>query len=53
MDEHRLGQLIEKGVKVTYPDRAPFMKASKIVYDKWADKVGGYEKIKAIIDFKY
>lgn len=53
MDEQRLEQLIEKGVKVTYPDRAPFIEASKIVYDKWADKVDGYEKIEAIVDFEY
>jgi len=53
MDEQRLGMLIEKGVNVTYPDRDLFMKASKIVYDKWSDDVGGYEKINAILDFKY
>lgn len=53
MDEQRLEQLIEKGVNVTYPDKTLFMEASKIVYDKWEDEIGGSEKIKAILDFKY
>lgn len=53
IDEQRLRQLIEKGAKVTYQDRAAFIEASKIVYDKWEDKIGGKEKVKAILDFEY
>ncbi|MCK5608136.1 TRAP transporter substrate-binding protein [Candidatus Pacearchaeota archaeon] len=53
VDEQRLEQLKAAGVKITYPDRVPFIEASKKVYDKWADKVGGSEKIQAIVDFEY
>jgi len=48
-----LGILIEKGVNVTYPDVAPFREASKKVYDAWADKVGGREKIDEVLNFNY
>jgi tripartite ATP-independent transporter DctP family solute receptor len=51
-DDELLGQLKAKGVKVTYPDRAAFMEASKVVYDKWSKKVGGREKINEIANFK-
>ena len=45
--------LKKEGVNVTYPDLKPFREASKVVYDKWADKVGGIEKINEAINFKY
>jgi len=41
------------GVKITYPDKAPFIEASKAVYEKWADRVGGRKKIEAIKNFDY
>ncbi|MBW1700119.1 MAG: TRAP transporter substrate-binding protein [Deltaproteobacteria bacterium] len=52
-DDELLGQLKAKGVKVTYPDRTDFINASKAVYDKWAKKVGGRDKINEIANFKY
>jgi len=52
-DKELLSQLQADGVNVTYPEREPFIKAAKAVYDKWADKVGGSEKIQAIIDYEY
>ena len=52
-DEALLSQLEEAGVNITYPDRASFVEAAQPVYDKWADKVGGMEKIQAIRDFQY
>jgi len=52
IDEKRLEQLKASGVEITYPDRAPFLEAAKRVYEKWADKVGGWEKINEILDFK-
>jgi len=52
-DEELISQLEAEGVNVTYPDTEPFIEASKAVYDKWAERVGGYEKIQAIIDFEY
>ncbi len=53
IDEQRLKQLIDAGVKVTTPDRASFFKARDQVYEEWADKVGGREKIDEIINFPY
>ena len=53
IDEQRLEQLKEAGVGITYPDREPFLEASKPVYEKWAAQVGGWEKINAIINFEY
>ncbi len=53
IDQKRLEQLKKAGVKVTYPDRAPFLEASKEVYEKWSDKVGGWERINEIVDFEY
>ncbi|GAI84479.1 unnamed protein product, partial [marine sediment metagenome] len=38
---------------ITYPDLAPFREASQVVYDKWAPKVGGRERIDEILNFKY
>jgi len=50
-DAELLSQLEEKGAKITYPDREPFEKAAQTVYEKWADKVGGADKIQAIANF--
>lgn len=52
-DKELLTQLQADGVNVTYPDREPFIKAAKAVYDQWADKVGGSDKIQAIINYEY
>lgn len=52
-DEEALVLLKEWGVKITTPDRAPFVEAAQVVYDKWADKVGGRERIDAILNFEY
>ena len=51
--QETLELLIKEGVNVTYPDSGPFREASKVVYDKWADKVGGIEKIDKVVNFKY
>jgi TRAP-type C4-dicarboxylate transport system substrate-binding protein len=53
IDEQRLEQLKESGVNITYPEREPFLEASMPVYEKWAEQVGGWEKINSIIDFEY
>lgn len=53
VDKKRLEQLKALGVVITYPDRAHFLEAAKRVYEKWADKVGGWEKINAIVNFEY
>ena len=52
-DKELLSQLEEAGVNITYPDRESFIAAAEPVYDKWADKVGGRDKIQAIMDFPY
>jgi len=52
-DEGLLPELEGLTNQITYPDRTPFIEASSAVYDKWADKVGGREKIDAILNFEY
>jgi len=52
-DEELISKLKAEGMNVTYPDPEPFIAASKDVYDKWAERVGGAEKIQAIVDFEY
>ena len=52
-DEALLSQLEEAGVNVTYPSREAFVEAAQPVYEKWAEDVGGMEKIQAIRDFEY
>lgn len=52
-DDELLRQLKKGGVNITYPDRQPFIEAAQPVYEKWAEKVGGMEKIQAIMDFEY
>jgi len=49
----KLEQLKTEGVTITYPDTVLFKEASKTVYEKWADKVGGADKINRIVNFKY
>ncbi len=53
VDEEKLVELKKLGINITYPDVAPFREASNQVYDKWASKVGGREKIDEILNFKY
>ena len=51
-DESLLPELEKQGVKVTYPDRQPFMDASKKVYEQYADKIpGGMDTINKIINY--
>lgn len=52
-EEKALLQLIEKGVKITSPDRKLFVEASQKVYEEWAGKVGGMDLIERIIHFNY
>ncbi len=53
VDAQRLQDLEAAGVTITYPGRQSFVDAAQIVYDEWADRVGGRDKIDAIIDFPY
>lgn len=51
-DESLLPKLEAEGVKVTFPDRQPFMDASMKVYEQYADKIpGGMDSINQIINF--
>lgn len=43
-----LGRLRTAGVRVTIPDREPFRAAARTIYEAWADRVGGMERIEAI-----
>lgn len=52
IDNQLLGKLPTFGTRITHPDIAPFIEASKPVYNKWAERVGGWERINEIIDFK-
>lgn len=45
--------LLDEGVQVTHPERAPFREASQAVYEAWADKVGGMDLINKILNFNY
>jgi len=45
-----LEQLREAGVTISSPDRGPFRAAARGVYEEWADRVGGMERIEAILD---
>ena len=40
-----------EGIEITEPDREPFIEAAQSVYDQWGDKVGGRDKIDAIVNF--
>jgi len=46
-----LVKLREAGVRITYPDRAPFREAARRVYSAWAERVGGMERIDRILRF--
>lgn len=51
-DESLLPKLKAEGVQITYPDRQPFMDASKVVYEKYAEKIpGGMDSINQIINY--
>ena len=52
-DIEKLELLKKNNIKITTPNRAPFIKASSVVYDKWAKVVGGRERIDAILNMKY
>jgi tripartite ATP-independent transporter DctP family solute receptor len=52
-DEKALLKLVEEGIKITHPDRTPFVEASQKVYKEWADEVGGMDLIERIIRFDY
>lgn len=52
LDNENLELLKKAGVKITTPDRKPFMEASKAVYEEWAPKVGGMDRINEIINAK-
>ncbi len=52
IDNGLLSELEKGGARITYPDKAPFIEASKSVYDKWANQVGGWERINEIVNFK-
>jgi TRAP-type transport system periplasmic protein len=48
-----LADLHTKGMQIVeHPDLAPFQAATKPVYDKYAEQVGGWAKIKAVQDTK-
>lgn len=51
-EDEALEKLKAAGVKITEPDRGPFVEASQKVYNQWADKVGGRDKIDAILNYK-
>jgi tripartite ATP-independent transporter DctP family solute receptor len=44
-----LGRLHAAGVRITYPDREPFRAAARTVYEEWASRVGGMERIEDIL----
>ena len=50
-EDESLELLKAEGINITEPDREPFIEASKQVYDLWGDRVGGRDKIDAIINF--
>ncbi len=52
-EKEALQQLVERGVKITRPDRKPFQEASQRVYAEWAGRVGGMDLIERIITFDY
>jgi len=43
-------QLREAGVTITRPDREPFRAAAQTVYQEWAPRVGGMDRIQEILD---
>lgn len=51
-DEKAFDELKNLGVKVTEPDVTPFQEAAKKVWEQYADKVGGMDRIQKIQDTK-
>ena len=45
-----LRQLREAGVTITRPDRGPFRTAAQVVYQEWAPRVGGMDRIQEILE---
>lgn len=45
-----LARLREVGVEISFPDREPFREAARAVYAAWAERVGGLERIEAILN---
>jgi tripartite ATP-independent transporter DctP family solute receptor len=52
-EEQAISELMKEGIKITYPDRKPFVDASQKVYKEWADRVGGMDLIEKIFRFDY
>ena len=52
-DSEILARLNEERVRMSYPDKKLFQEASQKIYKMWAEKVGGMELIKQILDFDY
>jgi tripartite ATP-independent transporter DctP family solute receptor len=44
-----LGRLRAEGVRISYPDREPFRRAARTVYEDWAPRVGGMGRIEEIL----
>jgi TRAP-type C4-dicarboxylate transport system substrate-binding protein len=43
-------KLRDAGVTITRPDREPFRAAAQAVYQEWAPRVGGMDRIQDILD---
>lgn len=52
-ENNALQKLVKEGVKITHPERKPFVEMSQKVYTEWANKVGGMDLIERIIQFDY
>jgi TRAP-type C4-dicarboxylate transport system substrate-binding protein len=52
-ENNALLKLVKEGVKITHPERKPFLEMSQKVYTEWANKVGGMDLIERIIQFDY
>ena len=52
-ENNTLQKLVKEGVKITHPERKPFLEMSQKVYTEWANKVGGMDLIERIIHFDY
>ena len=42
-------KLMDAGVTISTPDPGPFRAAARVVYEDWANRVGGIETIEAIL----
>jgi tripartite ATP-independent transporter DctP family solute receptor len=47
-----LERLRGAGVEISDPDKAPFRAAARGVYEEWADRVGGMDRIEAILSVR-